>query len=113
MTPKPSSLRARIALLDGRIPADPDTLCCLETRLVAYYMGRGTLPRPYPVTPFDFDDPPALPPTLPTCTKTGGSLCAPALELSHLTWTRLRRVALDMADLDMADLDEVHPPPRT
>jgi hypothetical protein len=112
MTPKPSSLRARIALLDGRIPADPDTLCCLETRLVAYYMGRGTLPRPYPVTPFDFPDPPEFSPELPTCTKTGGSLCAPALELSHLTWTRLRQVALDMADLDMADLDEVHPPPR-
>lgn len=110
---KPLTLRARIAILDALIPADPDTLCCLETRLCAYYMGRGLLPRPYPVSPFDFDDPPELPPTLATCTKTGGELCAPALELSHLTWTRLRQVALDMKDLNECDLDAVHPPPRT
>jgi hypothetical protein len=104
MTAKATTLRARILLLDALIPADPDTLCCLETRLIAFYMGRGEQPNPYPVTPFDFDAPPELPPELPTCTKTGGELCAPAFEMACLHWTRSRQVALLSAGISEADL---------
>jgi hypothetical protein len=120
VTAKPSSLRARIALLDGRIPADPDTLCCLLDYRQDYKIYRRVW-IPFQKThwtphldigPGD-PEPPTTPPAVLSCLRTGGQTCDPVGKLECLFWTRRRKIALDMQGINECDLDAVHPPPRT
>lgn len=83
------SFKDRLTRLEGRLPADLDAMCCVESQAVRHYLTREEDP-----------ERPELPLLDSPCVKTGGPRCARGLELAALWGERRRRLAARMIGLD-------------